>query len=380
MAYRILLIGGGSGGHVFPLVAVGRALREAALERAQEMELVMLGEGRFFKEMAEKEATQIIGFKYHSMVAGKVRRYWAAASFWDFLKMPVSFIQSFWYLFWTMPDAVFTKSGYASFFPVLAARFLFIPIFLHDSDAVPGFTSRMLSKLAKKVFISFEAAGPYFPAHQTVLVGNPVRESVLDGEKNEALLFFKFTPALPTVFISGGSQGAQRINQLVVESLVALTNNFQIIHQCGKANYKAISTAVEQIIKEGQSQYGAPISSRYRLYPFFSDRELSLAYASADVMVGRSGASTLFEIATLGKPGIIIPIKDSANNHQYLNALEFVKFGGIMIEEDNLVVSVLIDQIRQAYERREELGQQIKEFAKPHAAKLIASEILQGIL
>lgn len=380
MAYRILLIGGGSGGHVFPLVVVGRALREAALERAEDLELVMLGEGRFFKEAVQKEALQIIGSKYHSVVAWKMRRYLAAASFLDFLKMPVSLIQSFWHLFWIMPDAVFTKSGYASFFPVLAARFFFIPIYLHDSDAVPGVTSRILGKFAKKVFISFESAGQYFPAQKVTLAGNPVRETILGGDKNEALLFFKFNPSLPTVLISGGSQGAQRINKLVVESLVALTNNFQVIHQCGQENHKEINTAVEQILKEGRGQYGAPISARYRLYPFFSDRELSFAYALADVIVGRSGAGTLFEIATLGKPGMVIPIKDSANNHQYLNALEFAKFGGIMMEEDNLAASVFIDQIRQAYERREELGQQIKEFAKPNAAKLIASEILQGIL
>lgn len=380
MAYRILLIGGGSGGHVFPLVAVGRALREAALERAQDLQLLMLGEGRFFKEAAQREASQIIGFKYYSIVAGKMRRYWAAANLLDFLKMPISLIQSFWHLFWMMPEVVFTKSGYASFFPVLAARFFLIPVYLHDSDAVPGFTSRILGKFAKKVFISFESAGQYFPAQKTVLVGNPVRETILTGEKTEASLFFKFSPSLPTVLISGGSQGAQRINKLVIESLVALTNNFQVIHQCGKENYKEISMAVEQIVKEGQSQYGAQISARYHLYPFFSDRELSLAYALADVIVGRSGASTLFEIATLGKPGIVIPIKDSANNHQYFNALEFAKFGGITIEEDNLVASVLMDQIQQAFERREELGQTIRGFAKPDAAKLIASEIMQGIL
>ncbi len=380
MAYRILLIGGGSGGHVFPLVAVGRALREAALEHAQDLELLMLGEGRFFKEAAQREASQIIGFKYYSIVAGKMRRYWAVASVLDFLKMPISLIQSFWHLFWIMPDAVFTKSGYASFFPVLAARFFFVPVYLHDSDAVPGFTSRILGRLAKKIFLSFESAGPYFLAQKTMLVGNPVRETVLTGEKTEASLFFKFTPFLPAVLISGGSQGAQRINKLVLESLVSLTNNFQVIHQCGKENYKEINAAVEQIVKEGQNQYGGQISARYRLHSFFSDRELSLAYAAADVIVGRSGASTLFEIASLGKPGIVIPIKDSANNHQYVNALEFAKFGGVIIEEDNLVASVLMDQIQYAYERREELGRQIKGFAKPDAAQLIASEILQGIL
>lgn len=379
MAYKILLIGGGSGGHVFPLVAVAKALREAVLERAQDVELIMLGEGRFFKEAAQREASQSIGFKYHSIMAGKMRRYGTVASFWDFIKMPISFVQSFWYLFWIMPDAVFTKSGYASFFPVLAAKFFFVPVYLHDSDAVPGTTSKILGRWAKKVFISFEGARPYFPEEKTILVGNPVREGLLHSSKEEALVFFKFSPTLPTVLISGGSQGAKNINNMVLQSIVPLTGNFQVIHQCGKENFLEVNAAANQIIKEGQGKYGEQIAARYRVHSFFSDRELSLAYAMADVLVGRSGSGFLFEIAALGKPGIVIPIKDSASNHQYFNALEFVQYGAIMIEEDNLVASVLIDQIAQAYQRKEELGQAVRGFAKPHAAKQIAEEILAGI-
>ncbi len=379
MAYRILLIGGGSGGHVFPLVAVAKALQEAVLERAQDAELVMLGEGKFFKEAAEREAAQSVGFKFHSILAGKMRRYLSAVSFWDFVKMPISLIQSFWYLFWIMPDAVFTKSGYASFFPVLAAKFFFIPIYLHDSDAVPGVTSKILGRWSKKVFISFEGARQYFPESKTILVGNPVREGILTSSKEEALLFFKFSPTLPTVLISGGSQGARNINNVVLESIVQLTNNFQVIHQCGKENFEQVSAAVNQIIKEGQDKYGEQVAARYRVYPFFSDRELSLAYAMTDVIVGRSGSGTLFEVAALGKPGIVIPIKDSASNHQYFNAMEFTQYGGIMIEEDNLLGSILVNEIIEAYQKKEELGQAIRGFAKPDAARQIAEEILSGI-
>ncbi|MDO8495500.1 MAG: UDP-N-acetylglucosamine--N-acetylmuramyl-(pentapeptide) pyrophosphoryl-undecaprenol N-acetylglucosamine transferase [bacterium] len=379
MAYRILLIGGGSGGHVFPLVAVGRALREAILERAQDVELVMLGEGHFFKEAAQREAAQTIGFKYHSIIAGKLRRYFSFRSIIDFLKMPVSFFQSMWHLFWIMPDAVFTKSGYASFFPVLWAKMFFIPIYLHDSDAVPGVASRVMSRWAKKIFISFESAAQYFPAKKVILSGNPVREGILNSNRDEALVFFKFSPALPTVLISGGSQGAKNINDIVLQSIVQLTSNFQVIHQCGKDNFAQVNATVEQLIKEGQGKYGDQIAARYRVYPFFSDRELSLAYALSDVIVARSGSGSLFEIAALGKPGVVIPLKNSASDHQYYNALEFSKHGGIMIEEDNLVTSVFVDQIRVALERKEELGQAVKGFSRPNAAKEIAEEILRGI-
>lgn len=379
MAYRILLIGGGSGGHVFPLVAVAKALREAILERAQDVELVMLGEGRFFREAAKREAVQSIDFKYHSIVAGKLRRYFTLASLWDGIKTLISFIQSLWYLFWIMPDAIFTKGGYASFFPILISRLYFIPVYLHDSDAVPGLTNRIFGRWAKWVFTSFDSAIPYFPAHKTTLVGNPVRETVLGSSKDEALLFFKFSPLIPTVLISGGSQGAQKINKVVMESMVQLTGEFQVIHQCGRENYKAVEVVARQIIKEGKGGYGAQIEARYRVHSFFSDRELALAYAMADVIVSRSGSGSIFEMAALSKPGVVIPIKNSANNHQYLNAIEFMKYGGIIIEEDNLVPSVFVDQIREAYQRREELGRAIKGFSKPEAAKNIAEKILQGI-
>lgn len=379
MPYRILLIGGGSGGHVFPLVAIAKALREAVLERAQDVELIMLGEGKFFKEAAKREAAQSVNFKYHAIMAGKMRRYLAADSFWDLIKMPISFIQSLWHLYWIMPDAVFTKSGYASFFPVLAARLYFIPIYLHDSDAVPGVTSRILGKWAKRVFISFEGARKYFYEKKVVLVGNPVREGILNSNKEEALLFFRLSPVIPTLLISGGSQGAKNINDIVLQSIVQLSAKFQVIHQCGKENFQVVEAAVNQIIKEGKDAYGEQISSRYRVYPFFNDRELSLAYAMADVIVGRSGSGTLFEIAAMGKPGVVIPIKDSASNHQYYNAMDFAQYGGIVIEEDNLVPSIFVDQIAQAVEHKEELGQAIRGFAKPDAAKQIAEEILAGI-
>lgn len=377
MAYRILLIGGGSGGHVYPLVAVGRALRQTAAPQGKEIKLVMLGEGKFFQELAKKEAAVDPKFKYHSIVAGKMRRYFSLASLGDWLKTPLSFIQSIWWLFWVMPDVIFSKSGYASFFPVLAAKLFAIPVYLHDSDAVPGVTSKVLGGWAKKVFTSFENASQFFPAGKTVLVGNPVREEILNGNKEEAMAFFQLSSSLPTVLISGGSQGAKMINDLVWQSLVPLTSQFQVVHQCGSDNYPSVQKTVEQITKEGQGSYGEQISSRYRLYPFFNDNELALAYAAADVIVGRAGAGTVFEMAGLGKPGIVIPIKKSASNHQYLNALEFSKYGGVVIEEDNLTPNVFLNELGQAYEHRQELGQNLRGFAKPEAARQIAEEIVK---
>lgn len=374
MAYRILLVGGGSGGHVFPLAAVGKALREISLEKAKNVELIMLGEGRFFEEVARE-----FGFRYHKIMAGKIRRYFSFLNFLDYFKMILGFVQSLWQVFWIMPDAVFTKSGYASFFPVLAARLFLIPVYLHDSDAVPGLTSRIIGRWAKKIFLSFESACKFFPENKAEVVGNPVRSVMLDTTREEALLFFKLSPNLSTVVIFGGSQGAKSLNDIILQSIVLLTNNLQVIHQCGRENYERVKKALEQLTKEGGEKYASQISSRYRLFPFLNGREWSLAYTLGDVIISRGGSSALFEIASVGKPGIVVPIKNSPANHQYFNALEFVRCGGILLEEDNLTAGALMANIAQALRHRDEIGAGIRAFAKPEAAQRIAESILAAV-
>ena len=371
MSYRILLVGGGSGGHVFPLFAVAQSLQNLASKEGKDIEIILLGEGRFFNETARNS-----GFTYKKIITGKLRRYFNLESFLDPFKMMVGFFQSFWHLFRLMPDAVFTKGSYASFFPALAAKLFFIPIYVHDSDSVPGAANRFVGKLARKVFVSFESAKNYFPAEKVELTGNPIRQELLSGNKNEALSFFRLSETLPTVVILGGSQGAKKINDIVLASVVQLTQNFQVIHQTGDKNYGEIKKSLEQLEKELGSPTSEQIKNRYKIYPFFNESELALAYALGDVFVSRASAGGVFEISALGKPAIFVPIKKSASNHQHLNALELVKHGGILIEEDNLITSVLVNEIKEAYQKREEMGLKIKAFAKLDAADKIAEGIL----
>jgi len=370
---RILLVGGGSGGHVFPLVAVADALKESALKQNKEVEIILLGEGGFFED-----ATKAGGFRCKKIFAGKFRRYLSLTTLLDFFKMIAGFFQSFWHMFWIMPDIVFLKGGYASFFPALAAKFFFIPIFVHDSDSVSGSTNRLIGKWAKKVFVSFDSAKKYFSVEKVELVGNPSRKKLFAGNKDEALSFFKFSDSSPIVIISGGSQGAKKVNNVVINSIIQLIQNFQVIHQCGEKNYNQIKQAIERIAKEQGDTIAEQIKNRYRLYAFLSEQELTMAYAVGDVFVSRAGAGSLFEISALGKPAIVIPIKKSAQNHQHFNAVEFSKFGGVVLEEENLITSVFVNEIKEAYEKRMELGQKIKLFARMDAAEKIAQEILKG--
>ena len=354
------------------MMGVVESLQKLAVQQGSPVELILLGEGKFFEEAARQS-----GLKYKKIMAGKMRRYFSLKNLIDIPKTLIGLIQSLWHLFWLMPDAVFTKGGYASAPPALAAKFFFIPLYVHESDAVPGMANRLIGRLAKKVFVSFEATRQHFPPDKTELTGNPIRTEVLNGDRNQAFQLFQLSDQLPTILVLGGSQGAQKINELIVQSLLPLTAKFQIIHQTGELNYAQVQKSVEQLTKEGGEQYAKQIKSRYRVYPFLDASNLPLAYVAADVVVSRSGANLLSEIAALGKPAILIPLtKKASRGEQITNAIEFSKYGGVVMEEDNLVASVLIGQIENAYQNRAEIGQKIKGFATPAAADKIASLLL----
>ncbi|HZZ99253.1 MAG TPA: UDP-N-acetylglucosamine--N-acetylmuramyl-(pentapeptide) pyrophosphoryl-undecaprenol N-acetylglucosamine transferase [Candidatus Paceibacterota bacterium] len=370
MAKRILLVGGGSGGHVFPLMAVASSLRKFD----PSVELMVLGEGPF---LAQACADNNLPFK--TILAGKMRRYFSLWSVLDPFKAIAGFFQSLWILFWYMPDAVFTKGGYVSAMPALVARLYFIPVFTHESDSVPGASNIFIGKIARTVFVAFGSATKYFKTGQAMLVGNPVRPELLNGDRAAALQQFNLRADRKTILVIGGSQGAKRVNDIILESLVLLVKDYQLIHQCGQSQLDAVKAVIDQYEKEGQQSYGPMIQANYRLYPFFSIQEMTLAYAAADVVISRGGAGSIAEIAALGKPAIIIPITNSQGDHQTQNALEFQKYGGDIIQEANLTSHILLDQIKNLLDatKSSELSAKIKSFAKLDAADRIAQVLLQ---
>lgn len=374
MIKRIVLVGGGSGGHVFPLLAIAESLQKLAVQQGINLKLTLLGEGKFFEEAAKQS-----GLKYKKIMAGKMRRYFSPLNLFDLFKILIGTIQSLWHLFWLMPDLIFTKGGYASVPPALAAKFFFIPLYIHDSDAVPGAANRLIGRWAKKVFISFEIAKQYFPTGKTELTGNPIRPEILNGDRQQARQFFQLSDQLPTVLVLGGSQGAQKINEVILQALPKLTEKFQIIHQTGALNYEAVKKSAEELSNPvAKSDLATGLLSSYHAYPFLNLTSLPLAYAAADVIVSRAGANLLSEISAVGKPAILIPLSRKASRgEQITNAIELSKYGAIMIEEDNLVPSVLVDQINHAYQNRSEISQKIKGFANLDAADKIASLVLE---
>ena len=364
MSKHILLVGGGSGGHVFPLIAVAEALKTAD----SSTRIMMLGDGPFLAE-----ACAAAGLKYKRIHSGKLRRYFDLRNLLVPFQSFIGLLQSLWILFWFMPDAVLTKGGAVAVMPALAARLYAIRVYTHESDAVPGLANRVIGKFAKLIFVSFESTEKYFKEGRAVLSGLPIRPGILSGSKEEALQKFNLRGDRKTILVAGGSQGAKRINDLILDSLISFVKTYQIIHQCGQGQLPEVKKTVERY---GESP---EIQANYRLFPFFDSGEMALAYAAADVVISRGGASNLFEISALGKPAIIIPLSLAASRGDQIdNAKEFQTYGGIMMEEENITPALVLNQLQELLEpdRYREVSLKIKSFAKLDAASHISQILL----
>jgi UDP-N-acetylglucosamine--N-acetylmuramyl-(pentapeptide) pyrophosphoryl-undecaprenol N-acetylglucosamine transferase len=365
---RIVLTGGGTGGHIFPIVSVAKKVRELASEDA-DLEFLFLGpDGELEKEAMEKE---MIPAK--KILSGKLRRYFSPSYISDLFKIPIGIIQSLWQLLVFMPDVVFSKGGYAGVPVVVAAWLYHIPIVIHESDITPGLANQFAGKLAKKVMVSFPGAANFFSPGKVEISGNPIREELAKGSREEAKKIFRLPEGRKTILVMGGSQGAKVINESILHILPKLARNFEIIHLTGSSDYESV------IQEAGRAGLKAGYDG-YHPYPFLRE-EMAQALAVADLVVSRAGANAISEVAANGKPAIIIPIKSSANNHQELNAYALSESGAaIVLEQDNLGENIFFEKIEEVMNSGElqfELGERIKKFYNPDAAEKIASEIIK---
>jgi UDP-N-acetylglucosamine--N-acetylmuramyl-(pentapeptide) pyrophosphoryl-undecaprenol N-acetylglucosamine transferase len=373
---RFLLVGGGSGGHVYPLVAVARALKKQAAAQGKDVKLKIIGDGPYVARAA-REA----GIKYTSIIAPKLRRYASAGNFLDVFKIPLALAQSLWKLYWFMPDAVFAKGGYTCAFPTFVSRLFGIPVYLHESDSVPGLANKILAKRSRLVFTSFNAADEAFKAmgRPTMLVGNPFRTEVCCVERAAAHTALQLDPAKKTVLIIGGSQGAVQLNDIVLNSLVQMVQkSWNIIHQTGDRNFADVKKAIEQYMQEGKESYAPLIAAQYRVYPFFDEGQLASAYGASDVAVTRASAGALTELSFLGKPMVVVPLAGSANDHQQENAREMARYGAAVVDGANVTPGIVTQQIERLLDPAvaADVSAKIKSFAKPDAADKIAQVLL----
>jgi len=372
-SYRILLVGGGTGGHITPLVAVAEQLKILPAPSDSTLEIEMLGDTSLLKESARS-----LGVRSHSILAPKVRSYASILNILDFFKFPIGFFQSLFHVWRFMPDVVFAKGGYASLLPVLIAKLFLIPVLLHDSDAIPGKTNIFLGKFADTVFLASPAAISYFYSQKIQVVGNPIRSEIVQSSTippAQARQSFQLDHTLPTLLITGASQGAQPINDIILLALPQLVAKYQIIHQCGPNNLTGLQKSIDDIVKEEANEHGEQIKARYRLFGTLDTHQMANAYAASDVVISRAG-STIYECAILGKPTILIPLPHAASDHQMANAKELEKFGGVIIEQSNLTPHILLNEIDQCMMRKEEITQKIKQFSQSDAAEKIAQTLM----
>lgn len=362
---RIVLTGGGTGGHIFPLIAVVDKIRE----KNSNVEFLYLGSGADLENKIMNENS--INIK--CIMSGKMRRYFSFLNFLDFLKLPIGIIQALWHLFWYMPDAIFSKGGYVSVPVAFAAWLYMIPILTHESDAMPGLANKIIGKMSQRIAISYPSTRKYFPESKILLTGNPVRADINKGDKNVFMEKFGLTQSRPVILILGGSQGAQNVNVAVTNVLDDLVKIAQIIHQTGEDKYEqTIKMARNVGIKEGRDGYH-PV-------PFLDISDMKNALSAADIIISRAGANSISEIAANGKPAILIPLSTAANNHQGMNAYFLAeKAGAIVLEESNIGRNMLISNIEKILndnELKEKLSKNIKEFYHADASEKIAQGVL----
>lgn len=369
----IAFTGGGTGGHFYPIIAIAEAMNDLVREKhIPAPQLYFLAPNAF-----DPHALFENGITYLSIPAGKVRRYSSvfniSGSFVTFAGIVVAFFK----LLKIYPDVVVSKGGYGSVPTVIAAWLLRIPIVIHESDAKPGRANLLAARLATKIAISFESAANYFPKgaqHKIARTGIPIRKTLLRIEAEGAFEYFSLEQGIPTILILGGSQGALRINEMVLTGLPNLVALCNVIHQTGRANYKSVESVARVILEKD------PHASRYHPVDYLSEISLQRAAGVATVVISRAGSNAIAEIALWKKPSIIIPIPESVSHDQRANAYAYAQTGAAhVIEEANLTPHVLVSEIQriltdQALALR--MANAATGFTNPDAARILANEVL----
>ena len=357
---KFILSGGGTGGHIYPAVAIANELKS----RFPDAEFLFVGA----KDKMEMQKVPQSGYKIEGLwIAGLQRK----LTFQNAM-FPLKLIDSLWksrkIIKEFKPDVVIGTGGFASGPLLQVANMFDIPTVIQEQNSYPGITNKILSKKANKICVAYENLERFFPKQKMILTGNPVRQDLIDIEskKEEALQYFNLEPNKKTLLVLGGSLGARRVNQLIEKELKKFAAlDVQIIWQCGKFYFE---------------DYKKYISNTVHVLAFI-DR-MDLVYAAADFIISRAGASSVSELCIVGKPVIFIPSPNVAEDHQTKNAKSIVdKKGALMLKESELnsQFSLVFEALLKDYGKQDQLSKNIKHLAKPNATKQIVDEIVSLI-
>jgi UDP-N-acetylglucosamine--N-acetylmuramyl-(pentapeptide) pyrophosphoryl-undecaprenol N-acetylglucosamine transferase len=367
---KILLTGGGTGGHFYPLIAVAEALRKIVKEeKLVDPTLYYMAPAKY-----DERALFENGILYMPSYAGKVRRYFSLLNVTDAFKTLAGIIKALVAVWRIYPDVIFSKGGYVSFPVLLAAKILRIPVVIHESDSHPGRVNLWAGKFAKRVAISYKEAAEYFPQDKIAFTGNPVRKDIQEPIHQGAQEYLKLNDPIPTITILGGSQGSKKINESLIDILPDLVKKYYVIHQTGKNNIDEMTNTAKVVL--GDSIH----ADRYKPFAYLNALALRMAAGASSLIISRAG-STIFEIALWKVPSIIIPIPEEISHDQKSNAFAYAAAGACsVIEEVNLSPHVLSSEIDRIIERpqvAEAMKKGAEAFAHKDAADKIAREVIR---
>lgn len=359
---KIIVSGGGTGGHIFPAVSIANELRSRLQDS---VEILFVGAlGRMEMERVPNEGYEIVGLPVQGFIRKlTLKNVVVLWNLWKSLRMAKQVVKDF------QPDVVVGVGGYASGPLARVAAKHGVPIVLQEQNSYAGITNKLLSKLASKICVAYEGMERFFPAQKLVLTGNPVRQNIVESniKKSEANVFFKLKPDADVILSVGGSLGARTINQSIENHLSQIAqSDVQLIWQTGKHYRQKAEAAVKAV--GAKNVYVTDFVAR-----------MDMAYTAANLVISRAGASTISELCLIGKPAILVPSPNVAEDHQTKNALALEKNGAAVMVRDAEANDKLIEKALSLIEDSDalkRLATGAKEMALPNSAQLIADEVM----
>lgn len=358
---KFIISGGGTGGHIYPAIAIANEIKF----RFPKADILFVGAS----DKMEMQKVPQAGYSIKGLWIAGIQRKLTLQNAMFPLKLASSLMKSFGIIKSFKPDVVVGTGGFASGAVLKVASIVGIPTVIQEQNSYPGITNKLLSKKADKICVAYENLERFFPKENMILTGNPVRQDLLsvNDKKQEALEYFKLDSSKKTLLILGGSLGARRINQLIAKEIEwLLSQGVQIIWQCGKLYFEEY--------KHFNDKAAVQVLA-------FIDR-MDFVYAAADVVISRSGASSVSELCLVGKPVVFIPSPNVAEDHQTKNAQAIVdKHGAILLKEKELdeQFEVVFEALLNDDGKQQSLSENIKTLAMPNATKQIVDEIIKLI-
>ncbi len=368
---KVLISGGGTGGHIYPALAVATQLRDN-----YNADILYLGSD----DGLETELVPAAGFRMATVKAGKLQRYLSWRTVTGVARVPVGMVQAVGIVRAFRPQIAFTSGGYVAVPSGLASRLNGVPLLMHQQDVPPNLSNRLIAPLATRISVAFADSLRYFPANKTLHLGNPVREAILEVRKTapeQARAQLDLAPELPLLLVTGGSQGARHLNQVVVRALPELLSFCQVLQISGKKLHAETQAQAASLLADMDEV----TRKRYHLVPYMSD-EMPLALHAADLVVCRAGAATLSELAVLEKPSILVPLPPAlGGSPQEANAATFArKQAAEVVRNDSLNHELLVQRVKDIISKPAcllAMREALRGFAQLEATEQIVAEVLR---